>query len=286
MEQEFDEKKQKHFQETMNRLTAANHVQIEYFEKHQKVDGYSEYALEKNWFGCDRLMKQDNMFGTVQLAYQPNRERVFLFANLKTSRYDTISSKYQKEMQDYQKKKLMKGENENYAYISNPRELSFVLIEKKENKPWTKDSIRPYLKRNNAKTLQKVFPFLIKEEELQRLRKIRKKQKAIQEQIRNIQKQNLSQELDFNEKREKFLKSEQEKRILRKEAVENLTQENFLQIILQRKDSAENTFFRRINYAYDFQKKDIEEYYREKRKTLKETKLEAEPTDEGEEEKN
>lgn len=286
MEQEFEQKKQEHFQETMNRLTAASHVQIEYFEKHEKVEGYSEYALEENWFGCDRLMKQDNMFGTIQLAYQPNRERVFLFANLKTSRYDTISSRYQKEMQDYQKKKLRKGSNENLAYVSKQREMPFVLIEKKENKPWTQASIRSYLKRESARTLQKLMPFFTKEEELEELAKLHERQKQIQEQIRSLQQQKISEESEAKEKEQQLIKMEQEKRQLRKEAVENLTQENLLQMILQRKSTAAKSFLRRINYAYDYQKKDIQEYYREKKKTLKETQLQTEPTDESQEDDN
>ena len=51
-----------------------------------------------NWFSvvCSPACllytsKQDNMFGTLQLGYNPNRERVFLFANMKTSRYDTVA---------------------------------------------------------------------------------------------------------------------------------------------------------------------------------------------------
>ena len=35
------------------------------------------------------------------------------------------------------------------------------------------------------------------------------------------------------------------------------------------------TFLRKINYAFDFQKKDIENYYREKRKELENQAIEA-----------
>ena len=83
-------------------------------------------------------LKQENMFGTLQMGYNPNRERVFLFANLKTSRYDTVASRYQREMKEYQQKSLLKGNNENRAYVSKRWEMASVLIEKKENKPWTR----------------------------------------------------------------------------------------------------------------------------------------------------
>ena len=56
-----------------------------------------------------------------------------------------------------------------------------------------------------------------------------------------------------------------------REAVENLTMENLTESILTRKETAQKHFLRRLNYAYDFQKQDIEAYYREKKKTLQET---------------
>ena len=58
---------------------------------------------------------------------------------------------------------------------------------------------------------------------------------------------------------------------LRAEAVQGLSVISLLESILTRKDALSRTFLRRINYAYDFQKKDIKSYYREKKKTLEET---------------
>ena len=127
----MDELKMEHYRETMDRLTAASHAQVEYFADHKKIEGYYENISTGNFFKCDCLMKQENMFGRIQLGYNPNRKRVFLFANLKTSRYDTIASKYQKEMHDYQRKSLLKGDNENRAYVFKRWEMASVLIEKK-----------------------------------------------------------------------------------------------------------------------------------------------------------
>ena len=81
-------------------------------------------------------------------------------------------------------------------------------------------------------------------------------------------------------------KTEQEEEIrqLRMKAVKNLTKENLLEAILIRKSAIGKNFLRRLNYAYDYQKRDIEAYYREKRKALKEfsehTDLEDIPEDE------
>ena len=258
-ERVMEDKKMEHFRETMDRLTAASHVQVEYFEDHKKIEGYYESVAEGKFFNCDRLLKQENMFGKIQLGYNPNRGRVFLYSNLKTSRYDTISSKYQREMEDYQQKALLKGDNENRAYVSKRWENAAVLIEKKENKPWTQRSVKTYLSRANAEAAKKSMPFFSKEEEMEELAKARQRQKEIRREIRDIRKQMSTGE-------NKSADMEAKIRELRKEALSGLSKISLLETLVYRKNTAEKTFLRKINYAYDFQKNDIESYYREKRK--------------------
>lgn len=274
----MEEQKMEHFRETMDRLTAASHVQTEYFADHQKIEGYYENLTEGRFFKCDRLMKQENMFGKIQLGYNPNRKRVFIFANLKTSRYDTVASRYQKEMKDYQRKSLLKGDNENRAYVSKRRENATVLIEKKENKPWTQRSIRSYLGRANMEAVQKTMPFFTREEELKELQELRAEQKELQESIRDMRVQLSVKE--ENDERER-LHSEDLIRRQRKLAVGNQAKENLLEAIVIRKETAEKHFLRKINYAYDFQKKDIESYYREKRRALEDAAHSANREDDG-----
>lgn len=261
----IEEQKMEHFRETMDRLTAASHVQTEYFGDHKKIEGYYESVEEGKFFNCDRLLKQENMFGNIQLGYNPNRKRVFLFARLKTSRYDTIASRYQKEMEEYQRRSLLKGDNENRAYVSKRWEMATVLIEKKENKPWTRRSVKTYLNRANMEAVRKTLPFFSQEEEKQELQELKTERQAIQENIRDLR-----QELSVEEEIEDRERAAKERQIqsLRKIAVENLSKENLLDAILIRKNAAEKGFLRKINYAYDFQKKDIESYYREKRKVM------------------
>lgn len=258
-ERVMEDKKMEHFRETMDRLTAASHVQVEYFEDHKKIEGYYESVAEGKFFNCDRLLKQENMFGKIQLGYNPNRGRVFLYSNLKTSRYDTISSKYQREMEDYQQKALLKGDNENRAYVSKRWENAAVLIEKKENKPWTQRSVKTYLSRANAEAAKKSMPFFSKEEEMEELTKARQRQKEIRREIRDIRNQMSTGE-------NKSADMEAKIRELRKEALSGLSKISLLETLMYRKNTAEKTFLRKINYAYDFQKNDIESYYREKRK--------------------
>ncbi|MDO4261265.1 MAG: hypothetical protein Q4C82_04235 [Eubacteriales bacterium] len=268
-ERRLEREKYKDFRETMDRLTAASHVTVDYFARHEKIEGYYESQMTGNLFGCDRLMKQDNLFGTLQLGYNPNRERVFLFANLKTSRYDTVASRYQKEMKEYQQRALLKGDNENRAYVSKRWENAAVLIEKKENKPWTARSVRTYLSRANTEAVRKTMPFFQTGEERKERQQKQRRRKEIQEQIRALRdRTSLSMEEDRAQaERERS----EEIRALRREAVEGLSREQLLEAILIRKETAAKLFLRRVNYAYDFQKKDIELYYRERRKTLEET---------------
>lgn len=273
----IEEQKMEHFRETMDRLTAVSHVQTEYFADHKKIEGYYERVEEGKYFNCDRLMKQENMFGSIQLGYNPNRKRVFLFAGLKTSRYDTIASRYQKEMEEYQRKSLLKGDNENRAYVSKRWEMAAVLIEKKENKPWTRRSVKTYLNRANLEAVRKTLPFFSQEEEQKELQELKSERQKIQENIRVLRRE-LSAEEEMQEKDR--AEKERQIRSLRKNAVENLTRENLLDAILVRKYAFEKGFLRKINYAYDFQKKDIESYYREKRKVMENA---AENTGEDEE---
>ena len=261
-ERKLEEKKLQDLRETSDRLTAASHVQVEYFAKHQKIEGYYESQMPGRLFGCDRLMKQDNMFGTLQLGYNPNRERVFLFANMKTSRYDTVASRYQKEMKEYQQKSLLKGDNENRAYVSRRWEMSTVLIEKRENKPWTKRSIASYLGRANLEAVRKNLPFFIKDEEQKELDEKRQRQKQIQKEVWELRRTQAMEAQESTEERPDWAEQEKDRK---------LSVISLLESILTRKDALSRTFLRRINYAYDFQKKDIKSYYREKRKTLEET---------------
>ncbi|MBR5509814.1 MAG: hypothetical protein IKV59_07155 [Lachnospiraceae bacterium] len=273
-----EKEKMEHFRETMDRLTAASHVKVEYFAKHQKIEGYYEEVLSGKFFKCDRLMLQENMFSRVQLGYNPNRERIFLFANMKTSRYDTVASKYQKEMKDYQKRSLLKGDNENRAYVSKRREKASVLIEKKEPKPWTERSVKAYLGRTNMEAAAKSLPFFSREEELEELRKVKIEMKEIQKDIRDRRVQKIMAE-DQAQQESEEKKREAEIRGLRQMALEDLQKENLLEAILTRKYTAAKAFVRKINYAYDFQKKDIESYYREKRKTLEDVAESADAAD-------
>lgn len=239
----------KRLREVYDRLTAVSHIKVEHFSSHNRIEGYYEDQRAGHLFGCDRLMKVDTMFSCLQMGYNPNRARSFIFANLKTSRYDTISSRYQKEMAEYQMKTLLKGQNENRGYISKYSPNASVLIEKAEAKPWTEQSLNPYYNRINMDALKKALPFFQKSEELTQLREFRKKQTELKHQIaeqsrRGQHSDNIS---------------------LYKKQLDGMQKENLLHALMYRKENQSRFFLRKINYAMDIQKHEMFEYYRNRR---------------------
>ncbi|MEG1777766.1 MAG: hypothetical protein RR209_02215, partial [Angelakisella sp.] len=91
------EKKRK---EQLARLTAPLHITQNHFTEHTSVEGYQEDRRAEGFFGCDRLMKMDSMYGTIQMGYSPRRKQSFLFANIKTSVFDTAASREHHRMNE------------------------------------------------------------------------------------------------------------------------------------------------------------------------------------------
>lgn len=262
------EKKEK--QELYDRLTAVSHIQVEHFSRHQKIEGYYEYADMGHLFTCDRLLKLETMFSRIQMGYNPNRGRSFIFANIKTSRYDTAASRYQREMKEYQMKSLLKGNTANKGFVAKRQSGAAVLIEKAENKPWSEGSVRAYLGRVNLEALQKTMPFFSKEEEKQELVRLREEQRELKEEIAERSRQG----------------EHQENAALRAQAMEQLYKENILEALLYRKEAGSRYFLRKLNYAFDFQKHEMFQYYKDRRDEAEQAaeaeSLPQEPEDEDE----
>lgn len=63
-------------------------------------------------------------------------------------------------MNDRQRMSQLKTGNQNRAFSAGGGPNSSVLLYKAENKPWSEQSIRPYLQRQSLEALQKTMPFL------------------------------------------------------------------------------------------------------------------------------
>lgn len=261
------ELERKELQEDYDRLTAVSHIQVEHFSEHKRIEGYHENPEAEHLFSCDRLMKHENMFGRIQMGYNPNRGRSFIFANIKTSRYDTASSSIQREMHEYESKSLLKGENENRAYVAKHRSNVTVLLEKAENKPWTEGSVRPYMNRANLETLRKVMPFLDMREERRRKKSLMAEQKKLRDEVSEH-----SRKGEYDQNAE-----------LRRKQISNLSMENLLETMIYRKAMGSRLFFRKINYAMDYQKHEMFEYYRERRIARLQEMEQAADQDDGDE---
>lgn len=253
---EYDSKKQEESaklqksknRETFDRLTAPVHVTLNSWREHERIEGYYEFQDYGKLFSCDRLLKLETVYGKVQMGYNPNRARSFVFANMKTSRYDTVNSRYQREMKEYQQKPEQKKGNENRAWVSARWKNAAVLVEKAENKPWSEQSMEPYFKNGNMEALLKVTPFFNEKDERSQL----EEQKTAIRQMQN--------EIGKN------AEDRTQDAVLHRQIREASQESALLQAILARKDAGRRAFLRKLNYAFDIDKHSMFDYYREQRR--------------------
>ncbi len=241
------------FWEVYARIHASNHLTYDNFREHIKVEGYFENRNVPDFLGCDRLMKMDNMFGTVQQGYNPMKKRSFIYANIKTSIYDSAASKYKRELKENTMFRSRKDENENVLYSTKRREDTAVILYKAENKPWTENSIAPYLMRVNQGALRKTMPFLLRQEEENRLDRLKEQRRELHEHEREaVQTGNVDV-------------MSQVRLLQRQQNYE----ENMIGSMITKKVQRSRWFFRRLNYAFDIQKQAMFEYYRNIKEKVK-----------------
>jgi len=249
----------KKLKETYYRLTTPVHVTLNSYKEHKRIEGYYEFKDYGHIFKCDRLLKLETAYGKVQMGYNPNRKRSFVFANMKTNLYDTVNTRYQKTMKEYQRQAEQKKGNENRAYVSGRWKNAAVLLEKAENKPWSAKSMEPYFDNTNMEALLKTMPYLDGRQEQSQLQETREEMKRLKEAVR----QNALQG-----KRAENAHIHRQMRELSEES-------SLLQAILYRKDAGKRGFVRKINYAFDIEKKDMFEYYRVQRLKAAREQIEA-----------
>ena len=234
--------------ETDARLRAPQHLVTNRFEEHKKIEGYEQDRSVPNFIGCDRLWKLETQYGRIQMGYHPGRGQSFLFANIKTSIYDNAASAYQRRMKETQQMRTLKTGTQNIAYSARRWQAGAILLYKAENKPWSEQSIAPYLKRVNLETLRKTMPFLDRSEAKER-EENREEKKRLEEKVR----QSLRQ-------RDNARTAE-----LRLQERELSRRQDLLDALLIRKRTQSQLFFRKINLAFDLQKAKMFEYYRRMR---------------------
>ena len=229
-------------EELAARLAAPAHITQNRFEEHARIQGYYEDRAVPDFMGCDRLWKWDTLYGTVQMGYDPKRGQSFLFANIKTSLFDTAASREQRQMNDRQRMGYLKTAGPNRAYTARRRAGSSVLLYKAENKPWSERSIRPYLRRQNLEALQKTMPFL----------------EAWRERGRRGELLAEDRELSAAER----TKAGAELQGVRAQRLALSRELDALASLAWRKEAQSRLFFRKINIAFDLQKQKMFAHYR------------------------
>ncbi len=229
--------------EILMRLQAPAHIVKSHFSEHEKVEGFVYEKTQNSFMGCDRLLKYETMFGTIQFAYDSRKKLTFLFSNIKTSILDTAASRYQKEMKEQLMRNSLKTDSVNLAFSSKRFENSASIFFKKDTKPWRESTVRPYLKRENLESLAKTMPFLQgKTQQNQRLELVQ----------RDLQLKEAYASAD----------SALSKATIASKQHENLRTMETLNSIIARKSSMTNMFFNKINSVYDIQKNEIYNYYK------------------------
>ena len=235
--------------EAYARLTAPEHITANRFSEHQRIEGYFENRDVPDFMGSDRLLRADTLYGTIQMGYDPQRGQSFLFANIKTSVFDTAPSRYQKELKEYQMMRELKTGTQNTAFTAKRRGGSAVILYKKDTLPWSQRTVLPYLRRANMEALGKTMPFLDKSPELLDRTGVANEHKS------------LGGELSAKMAAGKH----SEMAALRARQTALLTQENELNALIYRKDTRQRLFFRKLNATLDLQKHEMFAYYRDRR---------------------
>jgi hypothetical protein len=231
------------------RLTAPQHMKIDHFRKHEKIEGYFENREVPDFVGSDRLLRLDTQYGTIQMGYNPRKGQSFLFANIKASIFDTVASRHQKELREHQMMRTQKTGTQNLAYSAKRRSGSAVILYKMENQPWTQRSIAPYLRRVNLEALRKTMPFLDRSGDLADQAKTHREQKDLHSQLSAAMAE----------------KKYGEMAAIRTQQTALLARQNHLNALLYRGDTQQRLFFRKLNYALDMQKHEMFAYYRTRR---------------------
>ncbi len=228
--------------EILMRLQAPAHIEKSHFSRHEKVEGLITDKTQNSFLGCDRLLKYDTIFGTVQFAYDSRKSLTFLFANIKPSILDTVASAHQKELDDNKMKNALKTDSENLAFSSKRLKNSASMFYKKDTKPWRESTLSPYLKRANLESLAKSMPFL---------------QRGTQQKERmDLVKEDLELKAMY-----RTTSDSKQREGIRAQQHTNLRSMETLNSIIIRKAGMTNMFFNKVNSVFDMQKKEMFNYY-------------------------
>lgn len=259
------EREKRDREELQNRLSAPQHIVYNRFEEHVRVEDFKQNERAADYYNYDRLMKLDTLYGRIQMGYHPGRDQAFLYANIKTSLYDSAPYAFQRSYMELRGMKELKTgayANQNVAWSSRRIANSSVILYKAQNKPWDESSVRPYLGRANLGALRKTMPFLLRSEEQQRrldlLGEQAERKRDIQEIISGRKKDGDAVEKSAGDSAQKSAAVA----LLRAEQLAAEKQMENIEAVFSKKQLMSINFFHRINMAFDLQKVKMFDYYR------------------------
>lgn len=251
------EREKRDREELQNRLSAPQHIVYNRFEEHVRVEDFKQNERAADYYNYDRLMKLDTLYGRVQMGYHPGRDQAFLYANIKTSIYDSAPYAFQRSYMEIRGMKELKTgayANQNVAWSSRRIANSSVILYKAQNKPWDESSVRPYLGRANLGALRKTMPFLLRSEEQQRRLDLLDEQAERKREIQEV--------LNGKRKDGDFTQKNAAVALLRAEQVAAEKQMENVEAVFSKKQLMSINFFHRINMSFDLQKAKMFDYYR------------------------
>ena len=259
------EKEKRDREELQNRLSAPQHIVYNRFEEHMRVEDFKQNERAADYYNYDRLMKLDTLYGRIQMGYHPGRDQAFLYANIKTSVYDSAPYAFQRSYMEIRGMKELKTgayANQNIAWSSRRIANSSVILYKAQNKPWDESSVRPYLGRANLGALRKTMPFLLRNEEQQRRLGLLDEQSERKKQIEETLNERKKDEGSGEKSAEDFAQKNAAVALLRAEQLAAERRMEDVEAIFSKKQLMSINFFHRINMVFDLQKIKMFDYYR------------------------
>ncbi|MFI3177408.1 MAG: hypothetical protein R3Y67_07970 [Eubacteriales bacterium] len=235
----------KQWKESNDRITNPYHVRVEHFLEHKKLEGVRNDILGSK-FSCDRILHAQNMFLQFQMAYHPVQKRTFVIARTKTSRYDTVSTDRERQIRAEDISYIMQRRRKKQEANGRKAASNTMFLYNRQTNMWDRGVIGSFVKANRNVSVDKTLPFFTTYDERARRHELAGKQKAIKETVA----------IQSRESRH------EENTSLLEDSKYYLQEENYLQMLIERKEASGISFLRKMNYAVDIQKNEMFAYYR------------------------
>ncbi len=219
----------KQWQEANDRISNPFHIQVEHFLKHKSVDGIRNSSTQ-GIYQNDRVLNANNQFLQLQMGYSPHQKRTFIISRTKTSRYDTASTDRDRQVRAEDLNTIMQRRQKRQEANGRKIAKSTVFLHNRENTIWKKERIQSFFPRSSQETLYKALPFFTRQQEMMRKKEVSQKQKELRDVISQNSREGKHEE---NPRCHYAIRT-------------YLREENYLQMLIERKEASENFFYAKL----------------------------------------